>query len=91
MIPALGHSHTTTGEWLSTALWAGLAVLFVLVAGGALVLVAVLARRSAARRRPCPDCGLFYDPGKTPVCSGCGRELEAAPPGRELRDEGGEQ
>ncbi len=91
MIPALGHSHTSTGEWLSTALLSGLAVLLVLVVAGALVAVAVLARRSAARRRPCPNCGLFYDPGKTSVCSGCGRELEAAPVGRELRDEDGEQ
>ncbi len=86
MIPTLAHSHTTTGEWLSTALLSGLAVLFVLVVGGALVAIAALARRRAARRRPCPDCGLFYDPGKTPACSGCGRELEAAPPGREPGD-----
>ena len=82
-----GYGQSTAGEGLSTALLSGLAVLFVLVVGGALVAVAALARRRAARRRPCPGCGLFYDPGKTPVCSGCGRELEAAPAGRERRNE----
>lgn len=91
ILAAGGHDHSTAGEGLSTALLSGLAILFVLVVGGALVAVAALARRRAARRRPCPGCGLFYDPGKTPVCSGCGRELAAAAAGRERRNESEER
>lgn len=77
--PALSlflHEHTTSREWLSTGLWSGLVVLFVILLAVALVAAAALARLRAARRTPCPGCGLYSDPAENPVCPGCGRELK---------------
>jgi hypothetical protein len=80
------HSHTGTGEWLSTALWAGLAVLFGAGLVVALLVARALARKSAARSRPCPECGRFVDSADGDVCPSCGHRLERpAPEARESR------
>jgi hypothetical protein len=80
LLPFQSHGHTSTGEWLSTALWAGLVVLASLAVAGALVAVKVLARRRAQRTRPCPACGRFFDPSSEPACPYCGRgSVEGGP------------
>jgi hypothetical protein len=66
------HAHTSQSEWLSMGLWSGLALVLVMGLALGLVLGARLMRRRAARRAPCPSCGLYLDPEKEPVCPACG-------------------
>ena len=70
-----GHSHMSEEQFLSTGLWSGLAVVIVLALAAGLLIGARVLRRRAQRRRPCPDCGLFFDPARDPACPSCGRKL----------------
>jgi hypothetical protein len=67
-----GHEHTSTSEWLSMGLWSGLALILVVGLALGLVLGARVMRKRAARRVPCPGCGLYLDPETEPVCPACG-------------------
>jgi len=67
------HSHTSDREWLSVALWAGLALALAAALVAALLIGArLLARRAAQRRRPCAECGYFFDQSGKGVCPQCG-------------------
>jgi hypothetical protein len=73
LLASVPHTHTSVREWLSTALWAGLAlVLTALAVAGLLIGSRLLARRGAKLRRPCPECGNFYDQSGEGVCPQCG-------------------
>lgn len=61
----------------TVALWTAGAVLLAVAAFSALLVAAGVLRRRAARRKPCPDCGLFQDWERVPVCPACGRDARA--------------
>jgi hypothetical protein len=67
------HKHTSDAEWMSIALWAGIVVLAAVGAAGLLIAVRYLARKSAERTEPCPQCQRFYNPAREPKCPFCGR------------------
>jgi hypothetical protein len=70
-----GHVHLTQAERSSTVFVSALSVVLALAAAAALLIGTRWLRHRSAQRRPCPECGIYYQPETDAVCPSCGHRF----------------